>query len=141
MYAHPSFLRDNPKALLNLQKTTSKNKHDFVVGNPSIVPPRPVSPSFSHTVEDSHKKVAQPPPKTKKGTVSRKISIPKQNHHWGVCIDLVQRPTPVSPTRSQRIVSVYNDSDSESKGSYNDRGKLDLLAFALEQEIACYHVH
>jgi hypothetical protein len=141
MYAHPSFLRDNPKALLNLQKTTSKNKHGFVVEIPSIVPPRSVSPSLSHTFEDVHEKVVQSQPKVTKRPVSRKIVNPEQNPQWGICIDLVQRPTPVSPTRSQRVVSVCNESDSESKGGYNDRGRLDLLTFALEQEIACYHVY
>ena len=145
MYAHPSFLRDNPKALLNLQKTTSKNKRDFVSETPSIIPPRPVSPSLSHTIEDTHdaKTTAARSPSTMKSStpVSRKITIPKQNHRWGSHIDVVQRPTPVSPTRPQRVVSTCsNDCDSNSTGSH-DRGKLDLLAFALEQEIACYHVH
>jgi hypothetical protein len=141
MYAHPSFLRDNPKALLNLQKTTSKNKRDCVLETPSITPPRPVSPSLSHTIEDDHEKVAQSPPKMKNVPVRRKRTTPKQDRRWGIPMDAVQRPTPVSPTRPQRVVSIYNDnSDSNSTGS-NDRGKLDLLAFALEQEIACYHVH
>lgn len=142
MYAHPFFLRDNPKALLHLQKTTSKNKRDCVSETPSIQPsPRPVSPSLSHTIEDVPEKIdASSPPKMKNIQVSRKITIPKPNHHWTTHLESIQRPTPVSPTRPHRVVSSYSDSDTNSTGSH-DRGKLDLLAFALEQEIACYHVH
>ena len=137
MYGHASFLRDNPKALLNLQKTTSKNKYDS-----SIIPPRPVSPSLSHTIEAAHEKAVRPSTKLKVIPMSRKITIPELDHRWGIHIDSgVRRPTPVSPTRCpSRVVSAYDDSDSSWKESH-DRGKLDLLAFALEQEIACYHVH
>ena len=145
MYAHPFFLRDDPKALLHLQKTTSKNKRDFISETPSVLsPPRPVSPSLSHSIEDVPEKVgsSSPPPKMKNVQVSRKISIPQPDHHWSRHLESKQhrRPTPVSPTRPPRVVSSpYSDSATNSTGSHNDRGKLDLLAFALEQEIACYH--
>jgi hypothetical protein len=143
MYAHPFFLRDNPKALLHLQKATSKNKRDFVSETPSILPPpRPVSPSLSHTIEDVPEKVdaSSSQPKMKNVQVTRKITIPKPTHHWPRHLESMHHPAPVSPTRPHRVVSSHSDSDTSSTGSH-DRGKLDLLAFALEQEIACYHVH
>lgn len=133
MYAHPSFLRDNPIALLNLQKTSSKNKQrNYVLETPSTPPPRPISPSLPHIVSSA--------PNVKDVKRARKITIPKPNHHWPTLVESMRRPTPVSPTHPQRVLCAYSDCDSSSTGR-NDRGKLDLLAFALEQEIACYHVH
>jgi hypothetical protein len=137
MYAHPSFIRGHPEALFQLQKTTAKHKQqqlpvDFKpVSTTSQVPLRSVSPSCSHTIEDV----------SEKALVLQKANNVKQEDRIQMSLDVesLHHFAPVSPIHSQRCVTLTSiDSDASSTGS-NDRGKLDLLAFALEQEIACYN--
>jgi hypothetical protein len=133
MYAHPSFIRDKPEALLYLQKTTSKNKHDFISNSASHLTPRSVSPSFSRTFDDTHEALTV----TTTTVYTRSIAIPINTTCCLTSAQSILRAAPVSPP-SRRAVTTFSDSDASSTGS-NDRGKLDLLAFALEQEIACYN--
>ena len=104
MYAHSSFLRDQPKSLLNLRKLTPANRkrlhsdashttHTTAGSTSSGRTPRPVSPSSnSHQPDSPLPRVMVQPPVPKSLT----LSLP------GKC----------------------------------DRGKLDLLALAMEREFA-----
>jgi hypothetical protein len=139
MYAHPSFIRNKPEALLYLQKSTSRNKQDLNSDTTSCFAPRSVSPSLSHMVDDTNELLTTTTVSTKNSHFSTTIVVPGNQQCWQTNKPLIQNAnaTPVSPP-SRRALSTSSESDASSTGS-SDRGKLDLLAFALEQEIACYH--
>lgn len=137
MYAHPSFIRNKPEALLYLQKSTTRNKQDTNSDTPLCLAPRSVSPSLSHTVDDTNEILSATMASTRNSHFSTTIVVPGNSHCWETNAPLILNAAPVSPP-SRRTLSTSSESDASSTGS-NDRGKLDLLAFALEQEIACYH--
>ena len=111
MYAHPSFLRHDPEGLLNLRKVPTATRTVVVTNNKGSVvvhkePARAISPSSATTY------VEQPsllPPIFIIGTT-------------------ITTPTlvPVSPPPPRQ------KAPESPKGP--DLGRLDLLAFALEQE-------
>jgi hypothetical protein len=137
MYAHPSFVRDHPEALLKLQKMTTKNRRSSISNGPTGKEPRSVSPSFSHHPVEAALITLSPVVTAQKLHVTKKIVLPHSFDGWATNTYSKQRATPVSPPSQYPLVPP-TDCDTSSTGS-SDRGKLDLLAFALEQEIACNH--
>ena len=104
-YAHPSFIRDKPEALMNLRKINTGSRR--------------------RVVSDVDTRAETPPPVQQQtpSFLQGKIVV----HGFKSWDNL--KPHQVSPGRSDA-------SASDSSTSSNDRGKLDLLAFALEQEFA-----
>jgi hypothetical protein len=119
MYAHPSFVRDNPAALLQLQKITTKSRRRLVSDTPGE--PRSVSPLLTSTERSTQGSFSS---HLTTSRAAKKILI----HGFNVCST---NPAQVSPGR--RYPVAQSESDISSTGS-NDRGKLDLLALALEQQ-------
>mmetsp|Transcript_17237 Transcript_17237/g.32183 ORF Transcript_17237/g.32183 Transcript_17237/m.32183 type:complete len:187 (+) Transcript_17237:412-972(+) len=113
MYAHPSFVRDTPHTLLELRKITNGGRKRPTEEVTTKYSSRTVSP-----LSTLHHHVEHEP--TSPVTGIPKIIVPKVQQ-WGsstVYSSTVSRPSVLSPVRAA------------------DRGKLDLLAMALEQEAA-----
>jgi hypothetical protein len=123
MYAHPSFVRDQPEALLQLQKCTTKSRRRL--DSDASGEPRSVSPPLSDVLTQGALPLTS---LLTKSHSAQKIVIHGFNA-WAH-----SNPTQVSPTGQSRYPVARSDSDESSTGSTNDRGKLDLLAFALERE-------
>jgi hypothetical protein len=135
MYAHPSFVRDDPEALLKLQKINKTRRQPI----PDVLKskgPRSVSPTHTTTLESTVKSLSPVTP-LKKLPITKNIVLPHSMKSWTTHEIAKHHATPVSPSSQCPLLS-QSDCDASSTGS-NDRGKLDLLAFALEQEFACYH--
>jgi hypothetical protein len=135
MYAHPSFVRDDPEALLKLQKI-NKTRRLSIPDASKNKGPRSVSPTRCTAVEATMK-TGTPVVPVKKLQITKNIVLPHSMKSWTTSEIAKSRATPVSPSSQCPLVS-HSDCDASSTGS-NDRGKLDLLAFALEQEFACYY--
>lgn len=118
MYAHPSFLRDHPASLLELRKiNTGVRRRPSPAVSHSL---RPVSPSTSHSVGSGS---------SGKSPVSSPVLEKSQVVITSIPITWTYVPNKVSPKLPLRKVTSAED----------DRGKLDLLAFALERASAdCY---
>lgn len=107
MYAHPSFVRDRPKSLLNLRKLTTAARKKLLSPGPS---------ASSSTI--SAKRVVSPPTSplgSVQGTIPSMNILFSQLPNWPPQAPQAPLPEPV-PARRE------------------DRGRLDLLALALEQE-------
>lgn len=110
MYTHPSFVRDTPETLLQLRKTTNGGRKRPTEEVTMKYSSRTVSPlSTPHHLE-------QEP--TSPVTGFPKIIVPKVGQ-WG---SSTAYTSTVSPTHVLPPAKAA------------DRGKLDLLAMALEQE-------
>lgn len=123
MYAHPSFVRNQPETLSHLRKSTpassrrrsrepSSDGSDFQVESRQIS--RAVSPSPPRFIEIQQIEIQQPT------LVHINTDIPKSSV-W-------QHGPSFDSTEQKKILQ------TPSFGSKNDRGRLDLLAYALEQE-------
>lgn len=134
MYAHPSFVRDDPEALLKLHKI-NKARRNSIPETFRDKGPRSVSPTHTTSLESAERTLSPVMP-SKKLQISKNIVFPDGMKSWSTNGMTKNLATPVSPS-SQCPLATSSDCDASSTGS-NDRGKLDLLAFALEQEFACY---
>lgn len=119
MYAHPFFVRDEPESLLKLRKTTTTSRRRLLSDASSLVDARSVSPTEAAVVPVlvHH---------------ANNIVIHGFNASWtqASSAQVSLEPKPILPL-------VHNSTSyPNSTKSSNDRGKLDLLAFALEQELA-----
>lgn len=120
MYAHPSFVRDTPETLLQLRKITNGSRNKRPTQEVSMkYSSRAVSPlsNPAHHLEhhySPHSPVTNIP----------KIIVPKVGQ-WG------------SSTAYTSTVSTTSPVLAPAKAA--DRGKLDLLALALEQQQAAAH--
>jgi len=115
MYAHPSFIRDTPHTLLELRKVTNGGRKRPTEEVTTKYSSRTVSPlsTLHHQIDSEHEATSPVMGITK-------IIVPKVQQ-WGnstVYTSMVSRTTSLSPVRA------------------DDRGKLDLLALALEQQAA-----
>jgi len=108
MYAHPSFLRDNPVSLLDLRKISNTNRRRTVSKDLSRQESRTVSPS----------------PSTSVGSHSSSPVSP----HKAVCAPIPQW------AHLATMFAPICDAGQVRHVSAEDRGKLDLLTFALEHE-------
>lgn len=118
MYAHPSFVRDTPETLLQLRKITNgsrKRSPTEQIAFTTKYSSRTVSPL-------SHQHVAEHTPNSPVITNISKIIVPKVGH-WG---------------HSTAYTSATVSTTSPVLAPTADRGKLDLLAMALEQQAAAH---
>ena len=116
MYAHPSFVRDTPETLLQLRKITNGARSKRPTQEVSMkYSSRTVSPLSHHHLEPHapHSPVTNIP----------KIIVPKVGQ-WGS-----------STAYTSTVVSATSPVLAPAK-PMADRGKLDLLAMALEQQAA-----
>ena len=114
MYSHPSYVRDTPETLLHLRKiTTGSRKRSPEDTTAFKVNSRTVSPlSSPHFEAESSSPIAAIP----------RIIVPKVAQ-WG-------NTTMLKYTSSLPTTAML------APAARADRGKLDLLAMALEQEAA-----
>jgi hypothetical protein len=118
MYAHPRFLRDRPMSLLDLRKTSSTSNARSISDASSTVGAtiwmtRAVSPSFSGSTPPSP--TCKSPTRNSPDDATRRFSD---------CPKFSLAPRQLALTHSL----------SPSSASCSDRGKLDLLTFAMESE-------
>jgi hypothetical protein len=109
-YAHPSFVRDQPESLLDLRKTTPAQRRRIVSADASL-------PKKQQKKEPLNPRSVSPIP----ASISDIVLISAAGPADKLSLSLV---SPVAP----RIVLPDVPKD--------DRGKLDLLTFALEHEFA-----
>jgi hypothetical protein len=128
MYAHPSFVRDNPESLLSLRKITSTHRRGLEMSplassetQPAALSQwRPISPSSPSTLSETP---------TSSPTSCQALvftTIPEAATSLWPPVSALSTKTmmvPLSPPPAPRRLT--------SNGS-NDRGKLDLLALAVE---------
>ena len=126
MYAHPSFVKDQPHALLQLRKIDngSRRRNETVRTLKSATTKAP-SKSIARAV-------SPPTPRARDEMRDEASSHPNTP-------PLIQLPqhfarTTVAPQVSPTSLPMRRESTSSESG--DDRGKLDLLAFAMEQEFA-----
>lgn len=113
MYAHPSFVRDTPETLLHLRKiTTGVRKR---ITEPETTTARVNSRTVSPLSTPYHSEAETASPVSK----IPKIIVPKVAQ-WG-------------NSHSIKYTSVVQTSPVLAPSVKADRGKLDLLALALEQ--------
>ena len=116
MYAHPSFLRDQPKSLLQLRKITTSSRTRLVSDASNLTltlsTTRAVSPSL----------YGSPP-----------VS-PTSERDIGSKFDAI--PSPFSFKNYALAPRTVRKGDSHSSMGTCDRGKLDLLALAMEHEFS-----
>lgn len=120
MYAHPSFVRDKPSGLLQLQKITTKSRRRSVSASSGEL--RSVSPPLSSAERLTQGLISS---LLKTSHAAKKIVV-----HGFTGWDQ-SNPAQISPGRHYSFAQ--SESDTSSTGD-NDRGKLDLLALALEQQ-------
>ena len=120
MYAHPSFVRDTPETLLQLRKITngSRKRPTEQVITTTKYSSRTVSPLSHQHVEHT--------PNSPVITNLPKIIVPKVGQ-WGT-----------STAYTSATVSTTSPILGPSIKVAADRGKLDLLAMALEQQAAAH---
>ena len=121
MYAHPSFVRDTPETLLQLRKITNGSRTKRPTQEVSMkYNSRAVSPlsNPAHHLEHHHHHPSSPVI-----TNIPKIIVPKVGQ-WGNSTAYTSTVSTTSPDLAPKIA---------------DRGKLDLLALALEQQQAAAH--
>ena len=122
MYAHPSFVKDHPESLVQLRKTTPAQRRGLLS-------------------DASSQKHQQPNPRSVSPHHLTSPSVSSANHHYyhphhnnKVLIPCIHphpvHPSEVSPVTPQRTTTTTTTLPT------NDRGKLDLLTFALEREFA-----
>ena len=150
MYAHPSFLRNRPESLLQLRKITPARggSHCHAASPPRKSPPaaathlRPVSPSTansvgSHSDQDHHEASdhEQHHAVVTSGAHGSSLVIPFSPDR-----PTLSSSTPVSPPPTSSLQAMMMRTAKESTGAHlsprftiDDRGKLDLLALALER--------
>ena len=120
MYAHPSFVRDTPETLLQLRKITNGSRNTAAASTKRTQDVK--YSSSSRTVSPLHHDVVETPPSP---TMYPKIIVPKVGH-WG-------RTIPLSTAYTSTVAASPVLAPAVPKA---DRGKLDLLAMALEQQAA-----
>lgn len=121
MYAHPSFVRDTPETLLQLRKITNGSRTKRPTQEVSMkYSSRAVSPlsNQAHQLEHHHRH-----PHSPVITNIPKIIVPKVGQ-WGSSTAYTSTISTTSPDLAPKAA---------------DRGKLDLLALALEQQQAAAH--
>jgi hypothetical protein len=129
MYTHPYFKKDDPEGLLQLRKIAPPVRRRLVSDAGSAAAARSVSPA---TTGETISPPSSPP---RASNASSKIVVHGFHPVWN---NTPMDPAQISPGSRQGNAFVFaakSDYDVSSTGS-NDRGKLDLLAFALEQEFA-----
>jgi len=119
MYAHPSFVRGNPQSLLQLRKTTPSQRRRLVS-------------DASHGQQNKQQPPSHPNPRS----VSPHLTTANDPH--GNNLVLIQAPTPTNVHRRPSLVSPVPPRPVVLSSTIPkaDRGKLDLLTFALEHEFA-----
>ena len=122
MYAHPSFLKDQPQALVQLRKIDNRRRCSRatppvqnVVVMPTIAP--------TTTIHDP-------------STITRAVSPPTSAPNFASSITIMGWQQQQQQQQQQTPSQVSPCQRRGSNESSDDRGKLDLLAFALEQEFA-----
>jgi hypothetical protein len=162
MYAHPSFLRDRPDALLQLCKITKSTRQRCVSdassssssdSQPRSVSPSPPSPSSSCNGSPVKQgQIATDSLSLLNSLASSSplffTTVPKVTCHgfhdnWAAHGSVKRRHSDTTPARST-AVEYCNMNTKTSLPRVNgstgcsspDRGKLDLLAMALEREFA-----
>jgi hypothetical protein len=128
MYAHPGFVRDDPESLLSLRKITCGNRRRLDTSSPvspdapnAIMMSRSVSPSTPSTLSES----PVPSPTTGRPLVFTKIP--------DAAAALWPPVSPFSATTPSVLPSSPRPTYRVASSGSHDRGKLDLLALAMER--------
>ena len=149
MYAHPSFLRNRPESLLQLRKITPTRggSHCHAVSPPRKSLPaaathlRPVSPSTansvgSHSDQDHHEASDhEHHAVVTSGAHASNLVIPFSPDRSTMSSSTPVSPPPTSSLQSMMMMTAKESSNAHLSPRFaiDDRGKLDLLALALER--------